>query len=86
VPLLRRAERGDSSMSSYGMVMDHSKAPVLEALADYREVGRYGFSPPGHRQGRGTDPRVLNTLGDQPFVMTSWQAAASTIAGRATAT
>ena len=49
------------------MVMDHSKAPVLEALADYREVGRYGFSPPGHRQGRGTDPRVLNTLGDQPF-------------------
>src|SRR5947209_454501 len=54
-------------MLSYGMVMDHSKAPVLEALADYREVGRYGFSPPGHRQGRGTDPRVLNTLGDQPF-------------------
>ncbi|MCM6778121.1 ornithine decarboxylase [Nocardia sp. CDC159] len=43
--------------------MDHSRAPVLEALADYQRLGRYGFTPPGHRQGRGADPRVLDVLG-----------------------
>ncbi len=43
--------------------MDHSIAPVLDALADYRRLDRYGFTPPGHRQGRGADPRVTDVLG-----------------------
>ncbi|HZE18431.1 MAG TPA: ornithine decarboxylase, partial [Mycobacterium sp.] len=47
--------------------MDHSRAPLLDALADYHAKGRYGFSPPGHRQGRGTDERVLAVLGSDPF-------------------
>jgi lysine decarboxylase len=47
--------------------MDHSRAPLLDALADYHAKGRYGFSPPGHRQGRGTDERVLAVLGSGPF-------------------
>jgi arginine/lysine/ornithine decarboxylase len=47
--------------------MDHSKAPIVEALADYHRLDRYGFGPPGHRQGRGTDPRVLAVLGKDPF-------------------
>ena len=47
--------------------MDHSQAPLLEAIADYRANGRYGFTPPGHRQGRGVDPRVLAILGHEPF-------------------
>src|SRR3954464_15102021 len=47
--------------------MDQSKAPVLEALADYHRSERYGFSPPGHRQGRGTDERALAVLGKDPF-------------------
>ncbi|HWF69321.1 MAG TPA: ornithine decarboxylase [Mycobacterium sp.] len=47
--------------------MDQSKAPLLEALADYHQQDRYGFSPPGHRQGRGTDERVLAVLGRDPF-------------------
>ncbi|PRC53424.1 ornithine decarboxylase, partial [Mycobacterium sp. ITM-2017-0098] len=34
---------------------------------DYRTADRYGFTPPGHRQGRGTDRRVLEVLGEQPF-------------------
>ncbi|MET0454274.1 MAG: amino acid decarboxylase, partial [Mycobacterium sp.] len=46
--------------------MDHSRAPMLEALADYHAKGRYGFSPPAHRQGRGADQRVLDVLGSQP--------------------
>jgi arginine decarboxylase len=47
--------------------MDHSEAPLLDAVAQYHELGRYGFTPPGHRQGRGTDPRVLEVLGAEPF-------------------
>jgi arginine decarboxylase len=47
--------------------MDHRKAPLLEALTDYHQQDRYGFSPPGHRQGRGIDERVLAVLGRDPF-------------------
>ncbi|PRC49119.1 ornithine decarboxylase, partial [Mycobacterium sp. ITM-2017-0098] len=47
--------------------MDQTRAPLLEALVDYRTADRYGFTPPGHRQGRGTDRRVLEVLGEQPF-------------------
>jgi arginine decarboxylase len=47
--------------------MDQSKAPLLDALADYHRSERYGFSPPGHRQGRGTDERALAVLGKDPF-------------------
>ena len=36
-------------------VMDQDAAPLVEALADYHRLGRYGFTPPGHRQGRGVD-------------------------------
>ena len=32
--------------------MDQHRAPLLEALADYHDADRYGFTPPGHRQGR----------------------------------
>jgi arginine/lysine/ornithine decarboxylase len=47
--------------------MDHSQTPLLDAVADYRARDRYGFTPPGHRQGRGADPRVLEVLGREPF-------------------
>ncbi|WP_040779243.1 aminotransferase class I/II-fold pyridoxal phosphate-dependent enzyme [Nocardia pneumoniae] len=47
--------------------MDHSRAPLLEALADYHRLGRYGYTPPGHRQGRGTDERVLEVIGRDAF-------------------
>ncbi|KZM75191.1 aminotransferase class I/II-fold pyridoxal phosphate-dependent enzyme [Nocardia terpenica] len=40
-----------------------ARAPMLEALAEYQRSGRYGFTPPGHRQGRGADPRVRAVLG-----------------------
>lgn len=38
--------------------MDHRRAPVREALAGYHRKDRYGFSPPGHRRGRGVDEFV----------------------------
>lgn len=47
--------------------MDHSRAPLLDALTAYRNADRYGFTPPGHRQGRGVDDRVLSVLGAEPF-------------------
>src|SRR4051812_24999460 len=47
--------------------MDHSRAPVLEALQEFRRRGDVVFGPPGHKQGRGTDPRVLEVVGRDVF-------------------
>lgn len=47
--------------------MDHSRAPVLDALAAYHAEKQISFTPPGHKQGRGTDPRVRAVLGDDVF-------------------
>ncbi len=47
--------------------MDQNRAPLLEALSEYHSCGRYGFTPPGHRQGRGIDPRVIAVMGIDPF-------------------
>ena len=47
--------------------MDHSRAPVLEALRAFREQGFTPFNPPGHRQGAGVDPRVLDVVGRDTF-------------------
>ncbi|WP_394428081.1 aminotransferase class I/II-fold pyridoxal phosphate-dependent enzyme [Streptomyces sp. SGAir0957] len=47
--------------------MDHSQAPVLEALTAYHAEGQTPFTPPGHKQGRGADPRVRAALGDDVF-------------------
>ncbi|WP_278262478.1 ornithine decarboxylase [Nocardia sp. AG03] len=47
--------------------MDHSTAPLLASVADYHAANRYGFTPPGHRQGRGIDDRVLRALGADAF-------------------
>ncbi|MFF3073387.1 aminotransferase class I/II-fold pyridoxal phosphate-dependent enzyme [Kitasatospora sp. NPDC057904] len=47
--------------------MDQSQAPVLEALAAFHANPLTCFTPPGHKQGRGTDPRVLATLGTDVF-------------------
>ncbi|HEY3471892.1 MAG TPA: ornithine decarboxylase [Amycolatopsis sp.] len=47
--------------------MDHSKAPVLEALRDYRDAGYVPFNAPGHKQGRGVDRRVLDVVGADVF-------------------
>jgi len=48
--------------------MDHSKAPVLEALEAYHAERQTSFTPPGHKQGRGADPRVRAVLGDAVFL------------------
>ena len=47
--------------------MTQDDAPILDGLADYHQRDRYGFTPPGHRQGRGADERTRGILGDQPF-------------------
>jgi arginine decarboxylase len=47
--------------------VNHSAAPMLEALADYHARDRYGFTPPGHRQGRGADPRAVTVIGQDAF-------------------
>ena len=47
--------------------VDQGRAPLLDALAEYHRVDRYGFTPPGHRQGRGIDLRVRDVMGVDPF-------------------
>jgi lysine decarboxylase len=47
--------------------MDHARAPLLDALAEYQRLGRYGFTPPGHRQSRGVDERVAAIIGADAF-------------------
>ncbi|MCU1601967.1 MAG: putative Orn/Lys/Arg decarboxylase [Frankiales bacterium] len=57
----------DRPQRRYTDVMNQGDAPLLDALADYHRANRYGFTPPGHRLGRGTDPRVRDVLGEEPF-------------------
>ncbi|AUG81758.1 ornithine decarboxylase [Kitasatospora sp. MMS16-BH015] len=47
--------------------MDQSQAPVLEALAAFHANPLTVFTPPGHKQGRGADPRVVRALGADVF-------------------
>ncbi|MEU6142701.1 aminotransferase class I/II-fold pyridoxal phosphate-dependent enzyme [Streptomyces sp. NPDC047081] len=50
------------------MALNHDEVPVLDALARYREAGELGFTPPGHKQARGADPRARAVLGDAVFL------------------
>lgn len=47
--------------------MDQREAPILDGLVEYHKLDRYGFTPPGHRQGRGADPRTVEALGIDTF-------------------
>ena len=47
--------------------MDQNEAPILDALAEYHRLDRYGYTPPGHRQGRGADPGPSRSWARTPF-------------------
>ncbi|MFF1509581.1 aminotransferase class I/II-fold pyridoxal phosphate-dependent enzyme [Streptomyces sp. NPDC058326] len=47
--------------------MDQSRAPVLEALQEFRRRNDVVYGPPGHKQGRGADPRVAEVVGLDVF-------------------
>ncbi|MFJ3648279.1 aminotransferase class I/II-fold pyridoxal phosphate-dependent enzyme [Streptomyces murinus] len=49
------------------MRSNHDEAPVLDALARYHDADELGFTPPGHKQARGADPRARAVLGDAVF-------------------
>ncbi|MYZ07626.1 hypothetical protein GT028_09630 [Streptomyces sp. SID2999] len=49
------------------MATDHEEAPVLGALTDYHAAKELGFTPPGHKQARGADPRAVAVLGEAVF-------------------
>jgi arginine decarboxylase len=48
-------------------LLDHSRVPILEALQEFRKRGDIVYGPPGHKQGRGADPRVVAILGEGVF-------------------
>ena len=47
--------------------MDQREAPLLDALEEDKKDGRYGFTPPGHRSGRGVDAETLRVIGADAF-------------------
>ncbi|MGW5346799.1 aminotransferase class I/II-fold pyridoxal phosphate-dependent enzyme [Streptomyces sp. NPDC004050] len=47
--------------------MDQSRAPILEALQEFRRRKDVVYGPPGHKQGRGADPRVADVVGIDVF-------------------
>ncbi|MGW6486798.1 aminotransferase class I/II-fold pyridoxal phosphate-dependent enzyme [Streptomyces sp. NPDC055056] len=49
------------------MSLDHDEVPVLDALARYHAAKELAFTPPGHKQARGADPRARKILGDAVF-------------------
>jgi arginine decarboxylase len=49
------------------MRLNHNDVPLLDAPAEYHRLGRYGCTPPGHRQGVGADPRAREVLRAEPF-------------------
>ncbi|WP_149826724.1 aminotransferase class I/II-fold pyridoxal phosphate-dependent enzyme [Streptomyces tailanensis] len=53
--------------SAHERKLDHSRAPVLEALEHHRRSGRHAFTPPGHKGGTGVDARAALTLGPDVF-------------------
>src|SRR3954468_21745120 len=63
-PTASTTERGGTDL---GGTMDHSRVPVLEALEEFRRRGDVVFGPPGHKQGRGADPRVVEVVGADVF-------------------
>jgi arginine decarboxylase len=47
--------------------VNQEQAPILEAIAEYHRLDRYGFTPPGHRLDRGIDAATIEVLGRDPF-------------------
>ncbi len=48
-------------------MVDHSRAPVLEALEAFERRRDVVYGPPGHKQGRGADPRLVELIGEGVF-------------------
>jgi arginine/lysine/ornithine decarboxylase len=46
---------------------DQGHAPILDAMAQHDAEPHLSFAPPGHRQGRGADARVVDALGEGVF-------------------
>jgi arginine/lysine/ornithine decarboxylase len=57
--------RHDRPMRSIGDGQD--RAPILEAIAQHDAQPHLSFAPPGHRQGRGADARVVDAVGAGVF-------------------
>lgn len=52
-----------------GTFVQHSRAPLFEALRDYAKKDMAPFHTPGHKQGGGIDPEFLDLLGRNVFAI-----------------
>ena len=53
-------------------LVDHRRAPLLEALWREREQGVVPFTTPGHKLGAGADPALRALLGEHVFAADVW--------------
>lgn len=47
--------------------IDHTRAPFIEAISAYRSQKMFPFSTPGHKQGLGVDPELIDLYGADAF-------------------
>jgi arginine/lysine/ornithine decarboxylase len=45
------------------MSVDQNQAPLLEALAKYRQSGTVSFGVPGHKSGKGAPDDIKQVIG-----------------------
>ncbi len=57
-PFTNRTSAGD---------LDHTRAPLLEAIASYIQRDMLPFSTPGHKLGTGLDPELIALFGESAF-------------------
>src|SRR5687767_13569872 len=53
--------------STAGITVDHSGAPILEAIEEFHDKDFVSFTMPGHKMGRGIDDDVRRVLGEHAF-------------------
>src|SRR5688572_834296 len=53
-------------------LVEHRRAPILEALWAYRAAGTVPFSTPGHKLGAGASKELRALIGDEVFAADVW--------------
>jgi lysine decarboxylase len=56
------------SMRTRALRLDHSQAPLMEGVREYREAGMVPFTTPGHKRGSGVAPETVRALGWDGFL------------------
>lgn len=70
--ILEPLPRIETGCSTSIALLDQNRAPIFEALQQARERMLVSFSTPGHKQGIGADPALVEFLGEDLFASDVW--------------